>query len=98
MTSITAALRPSILDLSAFRRLTNREVQRLINDPSVNKVISEPVHWSVTRARNDRPLEVRTKVVVVNSLGERLFLDGRNRGRASLAVALGADLGEQDAP
>ena len=77
MTIITASHRTSILDLSEFRRLTDREVQRLIDDPKVNKVISEPVQWSVTRARNDRPLEVRTKVAVVNSMGERLFLDGR---------------------
>ena len=77
MSSITAALKTSVLDLSEFRRLTNQEAGRLIDDPKVSKTIGEPILWTVTRSRSGRPSEVRTKVVVVDSLNERLFMDVR---------------------
>jgi hypothetical protein len=77
MTSITAALRASLLDQRDFRRLSNQEAKRLIDDATVIKTIGESVVWTVRWTRSGRPVEVRTNVVVVNSMGERLAMNVR---------------------
>jgi len=72
-----SSLRASMQLLEAFRLLTDEEAKRLISDPSVSKVVAERVAWTVTMTRNHRPTEIRARVSVVNSLKERMYLDGR---------------------
>ncbi|WP_270886266.1 DUF6978 family protein [Pedococcus sp. 5OH_020] len=74
MRNIERAVRVAADAAVEYRRLTNSEAKQLLEQW---KFINEPVEWGVTRARNDRPIEVRAKVPVWNQSRERLYLDAR---------------------
>jgi hypothetical protein len=64
--------------LEGFRSLTDPEAVALLDDPKITKVIASVVEWKVSRtSTRRRAAEVRTKVPVINSLGENLVIDGR---------------------
>lgn len=67
-------VKESVEALAAFRRLTDTEAEKLI---AQGGLADEPVVWTVTRTRNGRPTEIRTKVRVDNPSSERVFIGGR---------------------
>ncbi|WP_132208442.1 hypothetical protein [Kribbella steppae] len=70
------SLPKAIQSAENFRRLTNPEAKNLL-EGDINKVISGTVEWFIEDTRQGSSIRARCKVEISNSLGERLYLDGR---------------------